>query len=467
MAVELQVEVPNVSECAFTHNVILSELSSAAANASIYVLVNVVEMEMCNETEMETDDACEIGYKLFNTNLVFDRNGCVISRYRKFNLFGERFMNVTKTPDISTFETDFGVTFGHFICFDILFKSPALDLINMGIRHILYPSMWFSEIPFLASIQIQQSFAQRNNIALISAGTNFPSHASTGSGIFIGRHGAVDKIISCENESRMLIAEVPKNVDDVDYEPSAPSVEPYTPDEMKGLSLWQFTPKNTFPLADKFSYSMENITCEFSINYTSIETADNETADCYKLVVFSGTRSYAGIVNAGEVHCAIVPEYKKGEKFEPCVEFHDIHIKLAVHDTPEDYLVMPTSLDTSILPLATLDYTFEIDNDSENQKYSLKATQEISDLMTFGIYGRHYSLDSKAIKNDEMETFQDLSKIASSGNEDIDEDNNLALKMTIYGIFMVGVGILTAIMVRRRLRHPYMRPDSIKRKSVS
>lgn len=427
--------------------------------------MNVVEIEKCNETE--TSDACEIGYELFNTNLVFDRNGCVISRYRKYNLFVEPFMKVTKSPDISTFETDFGVTFGHFICFDILFKSPALDLINMGIKHILYPSMWFSEIPFLASVQIQQSFAERNNVALISAGTNFPSNSNTGSGIFIGRHGAVDKIISCKSESRMLIAEIPKNVDDPDYEPSAPSVEPYTPDEMEGLNLWRFVPKNVFPLADEFSYSMGNITCEFSINYTSIETADNETAGCYKLVVFSGIRSYAGIVNAGEVHCAIVPEFKKGEKFEPCVEFHDIHIKLSVHETSEDYLVMPTSLDTSILPLATQKYNFEIDVKNENQKYSMKATQEFNDLMTFGIYGRHYSLDSKVIANDEMKTFQDLREIADSANADIDEDNNLALKMTIYVIFMVGVGILTAIMVRRKLRHPYIRPDLIKRKSCT
>ena len=35
-------------------------------------------------------------------------------------------MNITKTPEVATFTTDFGVTFGHFVCFDILFKEPAM-----------------------------------------------------------------------------------------------------------------------------------------------------------------------------------------------------------------------------------------------------------------------------------------------------------------------------------------------------
>lgn len=420
---------------------------------------------MCNET----DEACGNGFKLFNTNLVFDRNGCIISRYRKFNLFLEPFMNVTSDPDISTFETDFGVTFGHFICFDILFKSPAIDLVNMGIRHILYPSMWFSETPFLSSVQIQQSYAQRNNIVLLSAGTNSPSKSNTGSGIFVGRHGAVDKIVSCKNESRMLIAEVPKNVDDPDYEPPAPSFQPYSPIEMKGLNLWTFTPKNSFPLVDNFEHSMGNITCKFSINFTKTET---DMDHFYVLTVFSGVRSYADIVDAGEVHCAIVPDIRKGENFEPSVEFHDVHIKLTIHGNQEDYLVMPTSLDTSILPLGTHQYIFEHHTESEDQKYSIETTQEINNLMTFGIYGRHYSLDRKVLENDEKNPIlggADSSEnyINVSGTHAVDGKHNLTLKMSIYVLFMVVLGIITAIMVRRKLRTPYVRPSLNKRKSCT
>ena len=415
---------------------------------------------MCNETEEE----CDTGYKLFNSNLVFDRKGCIISRYRKFNLFVEHFMNVTSTPDIAAFDTDFGVTFGHFICFDILFKSPALDLINMGISHILYPSMWFSETPFLSSVQFQQSFAQRNNIVLLSAGTNSPSNSNTGSGIFIGRHGAVEKIISWKNETKMLIAEIPKNVDDPDYEPSTPSIEPFTPNEMKGLKKWRFTPKNSFPLVDHFKYSMGNISCQFNINFTKLEAFD--VKHCYSLTVFSGIRSFAGIVDAGEVYCAIVPEIKKDEVFKPCMEFHDIEIKMTLLDNHEDYLIMPTSLDTSILPLGTNQYNFKQYDESDNQKYSMKSTEELNNLMTFGIYGRHFRLDRKVADSN-------ANKLSSEFSENIpelddeSEDNNLALKMSIYVIFMVVVGIITAIMVRRKLRTPYIRPNFNKRKSCT
>lgn len=58
-------------------------------------------------------------------------------------------MNVTEEAEIATFETNFGVTFGTFICFDIMFEKPALQLVRQGVKHIVYPTMWFSEVPFL------------------------------------------------------------------------------------------------------------------------------------------------------------------------------------------------------------------------------------------------------------------------------------------------------------------------------
>lgn len=74
----------------------------------------------------------------------------VFCRYRKFNLFGEFYVNQTAEPDISIFETDFGIKFGMFTCFDILFQRPALELIEKyGIKHFIFPTMWFSELPFL------------------------------------------------------------------------------------------------------------------------------------------------------------------------------------------------------------------------------------------------------------------------------------------------------------------------------
>lgn len=460
---------------------ILNELSFAASNASIYILVNAVEMEMCSENE-----SCSDGFKLYNTNLVFDRNGCIVSRYRKFNLFHEPLMNVTEQPELSTFEADFGVNFGHFICFDILFKSPAIELIRTNISHILYPSNWFSETPFLTSIQIQQSFAQGNNIALLSSGTNSPSKSSTGSGIFIGRYGAVEKIISYKNETRMLIAEVPKNIDDSEYMPPSPSALSYPKDEMEALHLRSFSPTNTSSLHESSKIQLEDASCEFSLNFTRLEIPEGSVGYGYRLVAFSGTRSYFGIINAGEIHCAIVScldendekscgkRFKNSENLIASVIFHAINIKLSINAEAEDYLVMPTSLNTSIVPLTADQYHFESHITAKDQNYKIESTVEIESLMSFGIYGRNFNRDGKNCeKNKEMEPV-DESDFDDDEEEDIDgyftksdaDDNDLRLKMTIYIVLMVVLSIVTSIMVYRKLQHPYVKPNSNKRKSV-
>lgn len=71
-------------------------------------------------------------------------------RYRKINLFVEPEFNSPLHPEVVTFDTDFGVKFGTFICFDILFAKPALTLTrNLKVNDIVFPTAWFSETPFL------------------------------------------------------------------------------------------------------------------------------------------------------------------------------------------------------------------------------------------------------------------------------------------------------------------------------
>lgn len=101
----------------------LRRISCTARKTRKYVVINITEKKVNVVEEKE-----EVLH--YNANIVFDRNGVLISRYRKFNLFGEAGINVTDTSDISFFTTDFNVTFGHFICFDLLFKTPAMKLME-------------------------------------------------------------------------------------------------------------------------------------------------------------------------------------------------------------------------------------------------------------------------------------------------------------------------------------------------
>jgi len=61
---------------------------------------------------------------------------------------------VTTTPEVVSFDTDFGVKFGTFTCFDIYFRKPALQLTrDHQVTDFVYPTAWFSEVPFLTGKQ--------------------------------------------------------------------------------------------------------------------------------------------------------------------------------------------------------------------------------------------------------------------------------------------------------------------------
>lgn len=128
---------------------LLVQLSCAAKRLATYLVINLTEKEWCATVPEDTRPCAASGLNLFNTNVVFNRNGAVISRYRKVHLYGEN-KNTTFVPEADWFDTDFGIRFGHFICFDILFYYPAQSLVlNRGIKDFIFPSMWFSQLPFL------------------------------------------------------------------------------------------------------------------------------------------------------------------------------------------------------------------------------------------------------------------------------------------------------------------------------
>lgn len=437
-------------------------MSFASANSSIYVLVNVVEIENC--TDHQNSSSCSPdGFNLYNTNLVFDRNGCIISKYRKFNLFVEPSMNVTEKPEIATFQTDFGVTFGHFICFDILFKSPALDIVHKNVSHILFPSMWYSETPFLTSTQTQQGFAMSNNVVLIAAGMNYPGNSNTGSGIYVGHHGAVQRLISSKDQTNLLIAEVPINVNDPDYQPS--NLQPGdTPQELNSLKLWSSNYGDFYELQEIFETEINDVTCKFRVNFTHLELMNDQIGYSYKFAVFSGTRSFVDILDGGQIFCAIVActsssnsscgkTFENSEKLAPSVSFESIRIEMEIKDfSSENIFMMPTSLDLSILPLEWEKFEFKkLDN-----KFETTLLSEVDDLLTFGIFGRNFKLDKKKsrVENENLCEINDL-KLNEKHNNVVEDDTTiLTVKMTIYVILMIVLSIITSILVYKKLQQP-------------
>lgn len=91
----------------------------------------------------------------------FIQSGSFMFRYRKYNLFDKEAARKSLVPDVVTFRTDFNVTFGIFICFDLFFQEPAITLVDNGIKHFVFPTMWFSELPYLTG-KFVHFFASRN-----------------------------------------------------------------------------------------------------------------------------------------------------------------------------------------------------------------------------------------------------------------------------------------------------------------
>lgn len=147
-------------------------------------------------------------------------------RSRKINLYYEPAFTPGKYP--RTFKTSFNVTFGIFTCFDILFKNPALDILNNPeVTDIIFPSAWFSQTPHLpckclshlhiiffilmlfVALSTQAGYARANGVNLLSSGYNNPQEKNGGSGIFFANGTFAEVYISAEHASKLIVRNVP------------------------------------------------------------------------------------------------------------------------------------------------------------------------------------------------------------------------------------------------------------------
>ncbi|NPV44398.1 MAG: carbon-nitrogen family hydrolase [Firmicutes bacterium] len=81
--------------------------------------------------------------KVYNTNYVFDRNGRMISKYRKIHLFSPSGEHNFFEPgnEISIYEID-GVKAATIICYDLRFAELVRTLALEGIQILFVPAEW-------------------------------------------------------------------------------------------------------------------------------------------------------------------------------------------------------------------------------------------------------------------------------------------------------------------------------------
>eukprot|EP00099_Drosophila_melanogaster_P026449 NP_727068.1 uncharacterized protein Dmel_CG32751, isoform A [Drosophila melanogaster] len=388
----------------------LVTLSCAARNASKYIVINLTEKQKCEDIPEDTRPCASNGLNVFNTNVVFDRQGVVVSRYRKVHLYGEP-KNSTFLPELSTFETDFGVTFGHFICFDILFYTPAHQLIvEQGITDFVYPAMWFSQLPFLTAVQIQLGWSYANNVNLLAAGASDPIVGNSGSGIYHGRSGSLRSVMRQESGERSIyVARVPKYRAKRRMKRDLKrQVATSSSFNIKRDYLENFTSEELKIDAGKIGNLSQNLChggfcCHFDLAWRSLGKPSRNTSHySYRVGIYEGWRNEKRldvnyIRNCGVFTCSgnsiddcgqLLPDIQR-----PLVTFTHVEIRVTYPQSRE-FLLFPDTLLDNLLPLEPKQFEWSqkrISEESHQVRFALRKSLEVKHLLTFGIYGNYYN----------------------------------------------------------------------------
>jgi hypothetical protein len=141
MAEQIPESTSNSIPCgnnAFADRPILTRSSCMAIASNIIVMVNMVDWMECNAAD---DSNCpDDNHYQITTDVIFNEQGVLVAKYHKSHEWPGLMppYDQATTPLQITYMTSFGVEFGLFICFDIMFNEPAVSLVNAGIKHFLY-----------------------------------------------------------------------------------------------------------------------------------------------------------------------------------------------------------------------------------------------------------------------------------------------------------------------------------------
>lgn len=127
------------TDATFSDKVIMQRMSCAARDNRVALLVNTVDYVSC---EAATDSNCPSdNHYQYNTNVVFDETGRFVAKYYKSHEFPglRKAYDQVPAPSEVVFQSSWGIKYGIFTCYDIMFTDPAKELRKQGIEHFLYP----------------------------------------------------------------------------------------------------------------------------------------------------------------------------------------------------------------------------------------------------------------------------------------------------------------------------------------
>lgn len=191
----------------FHNRTIMTALSCLARDNNITVVAGMGGIEPCSS---EDDPKCPSdGAYHLNSQVAFDRKGHLVARYYKNHLFYEVGYDIPPVSQQSVFRTDFGKV-AILSSFDILFKESVDVVEDQQVENVAFPVMWFDEVPYFTSVQVQEMFAVRMGVNLLAAGRNAPHRESLGSGIYSCGKGAAKYTYDPDSTSKLLISKIPR-----------------------------------------------------------------------------------------------------------------------------------------------------------------------------------------------------------------------------------------------------------------
>ncbi|KAG5873699.1 hypothetical protein JTB14_000874 [Gonioctena quinquepunctata] len=382
---EYSIEVPETGSGPNFTNYYLEELSKAARGHAIYVVVNLLE-----KTKNEKNKTL-----YYNTNVAFDKEGKIVGKSRKINLYYEPMLTPgNSSENRAIFNTDFGITFGMFTCFDMFFFDPSRSiLVNTSVSDIIFPTAWFSALPFFHSLSFHSAYAMANKVNVLASNLNDPMEGMGGSGVY-GADGTVfSYFISGTPSSKLIITSVKNTAKDfsplgfeiLDETSSKPLLDGYLATRYFESHNYQFKDLDLSQETLLEQICDGSFCCSFNIT-----VSPNNSTDFYKLMAYRGPNRLEDFLQQNVKICSLVacktilPSSCGTSNVTLGSQFKSISVETSVDDIFDEFY-QPITLTTDLLPVFNTTFNSTVANGSRSIVYATNKMEK--NVLAFGIYG--------------------------------------------------------------------------------
>lgn len=252
---------------------VLRTISCLASKHRMYIALSFGDKVPCTR---QSEPACpDDGYFLYNSIGLFDEKGRFVAKYHKMQLYYEHHYNlpsecVAHPNPVTYFDSPFG-RLGFLVCYDLMFRSPVIDLVEKHrVDTLVYSTYWFNYLPFVSAVQLQQAMAITHRVNFLAADVHLPADGTLGAGIFSGTRGALAYSNVPDGVSKLIIATIPCNANYPRAEekcpPSAKQVVVFRTDKLPEYSNnhMNISLVKSIPLNHAFGQDFVQYCCPYS-----------------------------------------------------------------------------------------------------------------------------------------------------------------------------------------------------------